>query len=92
MQRELPAPLQPVEIGAYLDPVGLEPPVRRVPGGSGEDFGRADTVVAGEVGGNGDREASLDVVGELVGATVGRVGEELSDAEEGVEWTGRFVH
>lgn len=91
MEGELAAALEPVEVGAELDAVGLETEVGGDLGGGREEPRGADAVVSGKVSGDGDGGVAVDVPGELLGEVSG-VREELADAEESVEGPTRFVH
>lgn len=91
MEGELAAALEPVEVGTELDAISLEAEVGGEFGGSREEPYGAHAVVAGEVGGDRDGGAAVQVVRELDG-TVSGVREELAYAEQGVERPARLVN
>lgn len=90
MERKLATASQPEEIGTNPQAVHLEALVHRVLRSGKQEFGRANAVIADEVGRDRDFGPAFDEVREL-GKAFRRVWEELSHAQHGVERTGRFV-
>lgn len=90
MDGEIATASQPIQIVTNLQSIHLKPLILRSLRCSWQELRGANSIVANEVCRDRDRGPAVNVVGELF-EPVGRVREELADAEYRVERTGWFI-